>query len=182
VIAALPVFGRTSAAVQLGLAAWLLGLAAAAEITRILARFRRAEADERAHAQEARRELAARRAGEQRLRIAQDLHDVLAHQLALITVQANVGLAMLEREPGRASDALSAIKDAGNSALGELPTVLGMLRTPDGAAPRGPVPLLSRDADLAQLAEGTQAAGRARHRHPAAHRVRRAGTALVGRR
>jgi signal transduction histidine kinase len=86
---------------RLALAAWLLVLAAAAEITRIRARARHTETEQAARAEEARQEQARRRAGEERLRIAQDLHDVLAHQLALITVQANAGLAMLRNHPAR---------------------------------------------------------------------------------
>lgn len=129
----------------LGLAAWFLVLACAAEIARVAGQARRAQA--------------ARRAGEQRLRIAQDLHDVLAHQLSLITVQANAGLAMLSRDPDRAGHALHAIKDAGNTALAELREVLDVLRAPDGAAPRRPTPLLSRSADVGQLIDGAHAAG-----------------------
>jgi signal transduction histidine kinase len=157
---------------RLALAAWLLVLAAAAEITRIRATVRHAEAERTARTQEARQEQARRRAGEERLRIAQDLHDVLAHQLALITVQANAGLALLKNhQPGRASESLKAIKEAGNSALGELRSVLDTLRTDDvrtdnvstglpaASAARTPVPLLSRTADLTLLADGARAAG-----------------------
>ncbi|HEY2552275.1 MAG TPA: histidine kinase [Streptosporangiaceae bacterium] len=130
-----------------GLAAWLLVFAAAAELFRIRARARRAETEEAIAAEQARAEHARRQAGEERLRIAQDLHDILAHQLALITVQANVGLAMIEREPSKAAGSLTAIKDAGNRALSELRTVLDALRTtagPDGG----------RSADLASPPEG----------------------------
>ena len=144
-----------SPAARLALAAWLLVLAAAAEITRIRGRASRAEAERSAQAEEARLEHARRRAGEERLRIAQDLHDVLAHQLALITVQANAGLALLRsHQPDRAGESLTAIKDAGNSALGELRSALETLRAPGGAPSRAPVPLLSRAADITQLADG----------------------------
>lgn len=149
-----------SPAARLGLAAWLLVLAAVAEIIRIRAAARRAEARQAAQAAEARREQARRRTGEERLRIAQDLHDVLAHQLALITVQANAGLAVLDREPDRAGQSLRAIKDAGNTALGELRLVLDTLRTAaDGEPPRRPAPLLGRAADLDRLVDGAHAAG-----------------------
>jgi signal transduction histidine kinase len=82
--------------------------------------------------------------------MAQDLHDVLAHQIALITVQANAGLAMLYRQPDRTGESLQAIKQTGNSALAELRGVLDTLRagSPEGSAevappgagraPRGP--------------------------------------------
>jgi signal transduction histidine kinase len=129
---------------QAALAGWLLALAALPELARVAGR--------------ARVEQARRRAGEERLRMAQDLHDVLAHQLALITVQANAGLAMLHRQPDRAGESLQAIKQAGNSALAELRGVLDALRT-DGTAPRQPTPLLSRAADAQALIDGARAAG-----------------------
>ena len=128
----------------LGLGAWFLLLASIAEITRITG--------------QARRVRAARHADEERLRIAADLHDVLAHELALITVQANAGIAMLHRDPERAGAALRAIKVAGNSALAQLRTVLESLRA-DGQAPRMPTPLSSRETDLARLVDGAERAG-----------------------
>jgi signal transduction histidine kinase len=144
---------------QAALASWLLLLAAIAELSRLAGRARRAEAERAARTEEARREQARRRAGEERLRMAQDLHDVLAHQLALITVQANAGLAMLHRQPARAGESLQAIKQAGNSALAELRGVLDALRADGTQAPRRPTPLLSRAADLQALIDGAQAAG-----------------------
>ena len=85
---------------------------------------------------------------------------MLAHQLALITVQANAGLALLKNhQPGRASESLMAIKEAGNSALGELRWVLNALRMPDGVPARRPAPMLSRAADLTQLTDAARAAG-----------------------
>ena len=154
---------RPDGTFALALVAWFLVLASAAEITRIRARARRAQTQEAARAGEALREQAARRAGEQRLRIAADLHDVLAHQLSLITVQANAGLATLRREPDRTADSLRAIKDAGNAALAELRTVLDALRT-DQDAPRRPLPLVSHDSDLAGLLDGARDAGLTVHR------------------
>lgn len=127
-----------------GLAAWFLVLAAGAEIVRVRRQARHARA--------------ARRAGEERLRIARDLHDVLAHQLALITVQANAGLALLPRDPRATARALTEIKNAGNSALGELRGVLDALRAP-GAVPLRPSPRLSRAGDLDELLAGARAAG-----------------------
>ncbi|TVT34829.1 sensor histidine kinase [Amycolatopsis rhizosphaerae] len=147
----------TSAA---GLAAWFLVLAASAEIIRARRQARRAQAAELATEAQARQEQALRRAGEERLRIARDLHDVLAHQLALITVQANVGLTLLPRDPRATEQALTAIKDAGNSALGELRSVLDTLRASDDAqTPPRPSPRISRSGDLVELFEGARAAG-----------------------
>lgn len=143
-----------------GLAAWFLVLAAGAEIVRVRRQARQARAAELASEVRARQEQALRRAGEERLRIARDLHDVLAHQLALITVQANAGLALLHRDPHGAEQALTAIKDAGNSALSELRSVLDTLRAPDTLPmPHHPSPRISRGRDLAELLDGAQAAG-----------------------
>ena len=159
-LATKPLLGHTGLAVQLGLAAWLLVLAALGEIFRIRIRVRRAEAQEAELATEAARELTRRRAGEERLRIAQDLHDVLAHHLALITVQANAGLVTLTRDTDRTEAALRAIKDSGNAALGELRSVLDLLRADqDDTAPRDPTPALSADGGLDHLVDGATAAG-----------------------
>ncbi|HEV2638754.1 MAG TPA: histidine kinase [Actinocrinis sp.] len=159
-LAARPLVGHTGLAFQVGLASWLAALAAFAEIVRIRRRVRRAEAQEAERAREAAGEAARRRAGEERLRIARDLHDVLAHHLALITVQANAGLVTLGRDAARTEAALRAIKDSGNTALGELRSVLELLRAgQDEAAPRDPTPVLSRADDLARLVDGAKAAG-----------------------
>jgi signal transduction histidine kinase len=80
-----------------------------------------------------------RRAGEERLRIAQELHDVVAHHISLINVQASTALHLVDRQPEQAAPALSAIKDASKEALVELRSILGILRQSDEAAPRQPV-------------------------------------------
>ena len=69
----------------------------------------------------------------ERLRIARELHDVLAHSLSAINVQAGVGLHLLEKNPGQAREALSNIRDTSKEALAEVRTVLGIVR--EGAAP-----------------------------------------------
>jgi signal transduction histidine kinase len=88
--------------------------------------------EERAHrAERTREEEAARRVMEERLRIARELHDVLAHHVALINVQAGVAAHVLETEPAQAREALSHIRQAGRSALEELRTTVGLLRQPN---------------------------------------------------
>ncbi len=115
-----------------------------------------------------------RRADEERLRIARELHDVLAHSISVINVQAGVGLALLDSDPEQARTALTTIKAASKEALGEVRQVLDTLRTP-GDAPRSPAPGLDRLPELAEQArsagldrevetEGTRAAAAARHR------------------
>jgi signal transduction histidine kinase len=88
--------------------------------------------EERArHLAETREEEARRRVAEERLRIARDLHDSVAHTLASISVQAGVGAHVLDERPADARDALLAIKDTSREALTELRATLGMLRSDD---------------------------------------------------
>jgi signal transduction histidine kinase len=133
----------------LGLAAWLLLVGAAAELLR--SRSERAAQTERTRKQE---EL--RRAGEERLRIARELHDVLAHNVSLINVQAGVALHLIEDRPEQARGALAAIKQASAETLREMRTVLGTLRRVDEDLPRNPPAGLGR---LDQLVERMAAAG-----------------------
>jgi signal transduction histidine kinase len=91
---------------------------------------------ERTREQEARR-----RAEQERMRIARDLHDVVAHTLTTINVQAATAAALLDRDPGRGRGALETIEEASREAIGELRAILGVLRDDDGrAAPLMPAP------------------------------------------
>ncbi|MGH9228147.1 MAG: sensor histidine kinase [Acidimicrobiales bacterium] len=150
-----PLLGQESWDVgrALGLAAWLLVLGTGAEILRT----RRERRAELAHVQA---EEARRRASEERLLIARELHDVLAHNISLINVQAGVALHLLDERPDQARPALTAIKAASKEALGELRSVLDVLRRSgdeDGAtAPRAPTAGLR---DLPGLVERTRTAG-----------------------
>ena len=93
---------------------------------------------------------------EERSRIARELHDVIAHSVSTIVVQAEAGRAMVEREPVRAVVSFEAIQDTGRKALDELRTMLGVLR-PDGNAPaRGPQPGLGT---LEALLDSARTAG-----------------------
>ncbi|MFB4316950.1 sensor histidine kinase [Actinomadura sp. 21ATH] len=113
------------------------------------------EADRRALAAEhGREEEARRRATEERLRIAREVHDVLGHNISLINVQATA--ALHGGDPARNEAALEAIKQASKETLRELRTTLGMLRQVDEAAPTAPAPGVAR---LDELAERTAAAG-----------------------
>jgi signal transduction histidine kinase len=119
-------------------------------------RAERAALEERArHLAETREEEARRRVAEERVRIARDLHDSVAHTLASISVQAGVGARVLDGRPADARAALLAIKHASGEALGELRATLGMLRS-DEAAPREPASGLDR---LPSLVESSRAAG-----------------------
>ncbi len=96
-----------------------------------------------------RRMIAERRESEvqaERARIARELHDVLAHSLSQINVQAGVGLHLMDSQPQKAKEALASIKDSSKSALDEVRSLLGVLRAGnDGQdAPLVPEPDLSR--------------------------------------
>jgi len=131
------------------LAGWLLALVIAAEAIRIRA--------ERVAATRASRQIDQRRhQSEERLRIARDLHDVIGHNISLISVQASMGLDLMDSQPEQARAALSAIKSASKEALEELRAMLMTVRQDDDAAPRSPAPGLDR---LPELIEVTRAAG-----------------------
>ena len=103
----------------------------------------------------ARAEQERRQASEERLQIAQELHDVLGHHLSLINVQAGVGLHLMAEHPDQARTALEAIKQASAEALGEVRSVLGVLRPKDERAPRAPQPSLLNVASLIEPARTT---------------------------
>ncbi|MFF3596388.1 sensor histidine kinase [Kitasatospora indigofera] len=130
---------------EAGALAWVLLVVAVAEILR----FRRERMDAR-RAFEAQAER--RRADEERLRMARELHDILAHSISLIHLQAGVALELLDTRPEQARTALTTIKSASKEALGEVRQVLGTLRSPDAAAPRGPAPGLARLDELVEQA------------------------------
>ncbi|MEV4416807.1 sensor histidine kinase [Catellatospora sp. NPDC049609] len=89
-----------------------------------------------------------RRAGDERLRIAREVHDVVAHHISLINVQAGVALHLLDDDPEQARTALAAIKQASRDTLRELRQTLGVLRGVDEQAPRSPAPSLDRIDEL----------------------------------
>jgi signal transduction histidine kinase len=97
-----------------------------------------------------------RRVGEERLRIAREIHDVVAHAMTAINVQAGVAAHLLERDPGQAYDALRHIKHTSGAALTDLRSTLEVLRDPSSAAPLGPPAGLG---DIAELTGGLRAAG-----------------------
>jgi signal transduction histidine kinase len=104
-----------------------------------LAELFRAHRDRVNAAARTRKEEELRRAGEERLRIAQELHDVVAHHISLINVQASTALHLVDRQPEQAAPALAAIKDASKEALVELRSIVGVMRQSDESAPRQPV-------------------------------------------
>lgn len=128
-------------------AVWVVAIIAVSELARVRREQWMKERAERARAAE-------RRADEERLRMARELHDVLAHSISVINVQAGVGLALLDSDPEQARTALTTIKAASKEALGEVRQVLDTLRAP-GDAPRTPAPGLDRLPELVEQAAGT---------------------------
>ncbi|MFD3595380.1 sensor histidine kinase [Nocardia sp. NPDC058640] len=171
--------GRDSDAWQIfGLLAWMGVLVAIAEGVRqrravVSAREQRAEATARDEQSQQ-----ARAASEERLSIARELHDLLAHSLSLINVQSSVALELFDRKPQQAAAALATIKTTSKEALTEVHTLLHAIRSgaavvpeypetvgtepdsprpePARPAPRAPAPTLE---DLDGLLERTRSTG-----------------------
>jgi signal transduction histidine kinase len=104
--------------------------------------------DRARRAEETREETARRRVAEDRVRIARELHDVIAHHVAVISVQAGVAAHVVEQNPAAARDALGTVRSSAKTVLAELQSVLGVLRQDESALPTTPAPGLSRLADL----------------------------------
>jgi signal transduction histidine kinase len=100
-----------------------------------------------------REERARRLAIEERLRIARELHDVFGHAMATISVQAGVGLHVIEQRPGQAREALAAIKKICDDGLTDVKTILGILRADGAEQPREPQGGLDRLTELLDTAE-----------------------------
>ena len=98
-------------------------------------------AEARARQAEAtREEEAERRVTDERLRIARELHDVVAHHISVVNVQAGVARHLLESQPQQARDALTLVREASRTVLSEMSTVLGLLRTGEDETPTAPAP------------------------------------------
>ncbi|WP_327584158.1 histidine kinase [Nonomuraea sp. NBC_00507] len=116
------------------LSGWLVAMVVVGEMVRSRRAYLRAVEERAEEAERTREEAALRRAGEERLWIAQELHDSLTHSISVVNVQAAVAMELLERDPARAREALGAIKESGHEAMNELRATLGVLRqaVPDG--------------------------------------------------
>ncbi|MFI0483609.1 sensor histidine kinase [Actinomadura sp. 9N215] len=117
--------------------------------------------ERRAHAAHSARQLADQAVSDERLRIARELHDVVAHSMSLIAVKAGVAVHVAEARPDEAVDALRVIETASRGSLAEMRHLLGVLRggpgSPgDAGADLAPSPGL---ADLTGLAERAAMAG-----------------------
>jgi signal transduction histidine kinase len=142
---------RTAVEPALALAALFLGWALASHRAYIAEIEARAAEAERSREEEARRRVDA-----ERLRIARELHDVLAHGIATINVQAGVAAHVIDERPEHAIEALRTIKATSRAALQELRGILGVLREANELEPREPTPGLSQ---LERLIDATSHAG-----------------------
>jgi signal transduction histidine kinase len=134
-------FARARGALEI---AWLIAAGAAGEALRQAER----RADE---AERTREETARRRANEERLRIARELHDSLTHQISVIKVQSEVAVHVARRRGEQVPEALLAIQEAGREATRELRATLEALRDDDTTPPRG----LDHVPELVERASGT---------------------------
>ncbi|WP_239080051.1 sensor histidine kinase [Paractinoplanes brasiliensis] len=134
----------------------LLGWFVAANVAGVVGRQRRAyleQVEQRAvEAERTREEMALRRAGEERLRIARDLHDSLTHSISVIKVQAGIAVHLARKRGEEPPAALLAIQEAGGAAMRELRDTLDVLRGPSDTQGVGL-------AHVEALAERTRAAG-----------------------
>jgi signal transduction histidine kinase len=97
-----------------------------------------------------------RQVNEERLRIARELHDTVAHHMSLINMQASVALHVLDRRPEQAQVALGVIRDASKEGLEELRALVAVLRDVQHTAPREPTATLR---SLDEVLERTKTAG-----------------------
>jgi signal transduction histidine kinase len=133
------------------LVAWLAGRG-----LRTRARLTEALHEAAAQAQEAHEHQIARAAADERRRIAREMHDVVAHSVSVMVVQAGGARRILERDPRRAVEAAAHIEDVGRAALTEMRRLLGMMHHGDEDAGRAPQPTLR---ELDGLIERSRAAG-----------------------
>lgn len=136
-------------ATDLGFAAQSVGFTIAAVLTGELVRSRRLLLEEH----EARAE---RRLADERLRIARDVHDVLAHTVSVMTVQAGVAADAVDRDPDQARAALATLRSAGKDAMAEVRATVALLRGADAPVETAPAPGLGR---VRELVDGARARG-----------------------
>ncbi|WP_058044758.1 sensor histidine kinase [Streptomyces roseifaciens] len=142
---------------NLGLFAWTALAGAVGDAVRSRRAYVAAIEERAVRAERTREEEARRRVAEERLRIARELHDVVAHHIALVNVQAGVASHIMDSRPDQAKQALAHVREASRSALSELRATVGLLRQyGDPEAPTEPAPGLGV---LDQLVDGFARAG-----------------------
>lgn len=124
--------------------------AAAGDATRSRRQYIESITERVRRAEEAREIEAKRRVTDERLRIARDLHDVVAHQIAVISLNAGVASSAVERSPAQALTSLATIREASRTVLSEIGDLMTMLRNDEdgSSSAAAPQPELSRLPDL----------------------------------
>ena len=147
-----PKEGEATFSVLLAIAAWFVG-----DSVRVRRAYTAGLAEQEEQRARENLERAQRGVAEERLRIARELHDVVAHSLSVIAVQSGVGRHLIDERPEQAKQALAAVEKTSRSALDELRRMLGVLRREDSEGPDlTPAPGVS---DLAALVEEIRATG-----------------------
>ncbi|MGK5544657.1 sensor histidine kinase [Streptomyces sp. URMC 127] len=142
---------------NLGLFTWTALAGALGDAVRSRRAYVAAIEERAVRAERTREEEARRRVAEERLRIARELHDVVAHHIALVNVQAGVASHIMDSRPDQAKEALAHVREASRSALSELRATVGLLRQyGDPEAPTEPAPGLG---SLGRLVDGFARAG-----------------------
>jgi signal transduction histidine kinase len=148
VVAGLGVVVDTAAlGIAVGLAAWIGGATVRVRTERAVALAREIDRREHAHAHALLQE---------RTRIARELHDVVAHAISVMVVQAGAAESVLDKDPAQARTAIAAVQATGRQAVTEMGRVVGLLRTDRDDVGLAPMPGL---ADLDELVEHFRAAG-----------------------
>lgn len=112
-----------------------------------------AEAERRAaEAEKSREEEAARRVEEERVRIAREIHDITAHSLTAVSIQAAAAERLIDRDPASAKDAIKQVRSTSKSALEEIRSMIGVLRNEGQKAETRPTEGTDRLGDLCEYA------------------------------
>ena len=142
---------------SIGVVAWIGMATAVGDATRSRRAYVAAVEERARRAEQTREEEARRQVAEERVRIARDLHDVVAHHIAVINVHAGLAEHTLRTRPDQAESSLEHVRRAAQTVLDELATILAVLRqNGDADAPTDPVRGLSR---LGELLDALAAAG-----------------------
>lgn len=135
--------------VALALAAAFAGYALHEHQDRILASEERALAAERSRETEARRRVEA-----ERVSIAREVHDITAHSLSAVSIQAAAAERLIDRDPTAAKEAIAEVRRTSKSALEEIRAMIGVLRSGEDTAETAPTEGTERMADLVAYLEG----------------------------
>ena len=138
----------------LAAASWVALATAVGDATRSRRAYVQAVEERAERAERTREQEALRRVAEERLRIARELHDSVAHHIAVVNVQAGVAGHLLRSSPDAAAEALEHVRTASRTVLDELTGLLGVLRAPgDPVGETAPVAGTERLPDLVRSAE-----------------------------